>query len=168
MHPPSISGVVPADAMHGEDEEEQVLLRALFDEAKQFLLSHKWCFGIGETYFGDGIGGVIGIFLLELTPVPDNIDQWLWVIVGDVPSAYLVIDEAPTPVEALRTYITLMREWVELAYEGQTSPEVIPVNVPSTPEYAEMLEGRLNMLEGFMEMESLGKRSGGMARHTPL
>jgi hypothetical protein len=39
-----------------------------------------------------------------------------------------------------------MRHWVELAYEGITSPDVIPTNTPSTPEYAEMLESRLNCL----------------------
>jgi hypothetical protein len=158
MHPASISSVLPIDQMLGDNEEEQILLNSLLAEAKQFLLSHKWCFGIGEAYFGDGIGGVIGTFLLEITPVPDNVDQWLWVIVGDVPPAYLVLDESPTPVEALEGYIELMREWVSLAYEGKSSSEVIPVNVPPTPEYAEMLEGRLNTLERFIETESLGKR----------
>jgi hypothetical protein len=158
MHPSSISGVIAADQMFVEDEEEQILLHKLIEEAKQFLLSHKWCLGIGEAYFGDGIGGVIGIFLLELVPVPENVDQWLWVIVGDIPSVYLVIDECPTPLEALETYISLMREWVGLAYEGKTSPDVFPVVAAATPEHAQMLDGRLKTFEGWIETESLGKR----------
>ncbi|MBB5058498.1 hypothetical protein HDF16_003212 [Granulicella aggregans] len=145
--------------MRAEDEEEQALLHALFEKAKQFLISHEWCFGVGEAYFGDGIGGVIGIFLLELAPVSDNVDQWLWVIVGDIPSAYLVVDECPTPVEALETYIELMREWVALAYEGKASPEVFPVVAAPTPEHAEMLDGRLKTFENWIETESLGRRS---------
>jgi hypothetical protein len=158
MHPEAISGVVAIDQMLGENEEEQLLLRSLFEDAKQFLLSQKWCLGLGETYFGEGIGGVIGIFLFGLAPVPDNIDQWVWVIVGDLPSAYLVLDESPTPVEALETYIELMREWVALAYDGKESSDVIPTGVPPTPEYAAMLEGRLNTLEAWITTESLGKR----------
>jgi len=147
MHPPSISGVVPIDEMRGEDALEQSLLIDLRDRARNYLLGQKWCFGIGETYFGDGIGRIVGIFLMELKPLPTHIDQWLWVIVGDLPSAYLVTDKAPTPVEALRTYISLMREWVELAYQGEGSRAVIPVNAPPTPEYARMLESRLDVLD---------------------
>jgi hypothetical protein len=138
---------VPIDEMQGEDALELSLLMDLHDRARSYLLGQKWCFGIGETYFGDGIGRIVGIFLMEMKPLPTKIDPWLWVIVGGLPSAYLVIDTAPTPVEALRTYISLMREWVELAYQGRGARDVIPVNVPPTPEYAAMLESRLDVLD---------------------
>ena len=75
-----------------------------------------------------------------------HVDEWLWVVVGDVPSAYLVIDDCKTPSQALDGYIWEMSKWVELAKQGHISDEVIPVNAPATPEYAEMLEGRLKVL----------------------
>jgi hypothetical protein len=40
-----------------------------------------------------------------------------------------------------------MRKWVSLAKEGRTSADVIPVNVPATPEFAEVLGKRLDALE---------------------
>jgi hypothetical protein len=39
-----------------------------------------------------------------------------------------------------------MSKWVEHARRGQESAEVIPVNVPSTPEWAENLNRRLETL----------------------
>jgi hypothetical protein len=49
--------------------------------------------------------------------------------------------------ETLDGYIWEMRKWVALAKEGRTSDDVIPVNVPATPTWAESLENRLDALE---------------------
>jgi hypothetical protein len=46
----------------------------------------------------------------------------------------------------LESYIYEMSKWVTLAKRGRKSEQVIPVNAPATPEYAEMLEGRLKIL----------------------
>lgn len=147
MLPPSVSGVLPIEEMRGDDQTDTELLRADYEKARSFLLSHKWCFGIGRAYFGEGIGGIVSIFLLELDPVPTGIDRWLWVVIGDLPAAYFVVDECANPTEALKWYITERRRWVELAFEGMTWPDVMPVDVPANPYHAEMLERRLNLLE---------------------
>jgi hypothetical protein len=39
-----------------------------------------------------------------------------------------------------------MSKWAKLARQGRSSTRVIPVNVASTPEYAETLECRLKVL----------------------
>ena len=140
-------GVISIEEMRGEDQADTVLLHADYEKARAYLLNHKWCFGLGEVYFGKGIGGIVSIFLVELDPVPTGIDQWLWVVVGDLPSAYFVVDQCPNPTEALKWYIAERRRWVELAFEGKTSPDVMPVDVPASQYYAEMLESRLNILE---------------------
>jgi len=101
-------------------------------------------------HFGAGLGGVVAVFLARIDPVPTGVDEWLWVIVGDIPAAYLVLDDSSTPIEALKTYVELMREWVNLAHESTTSDEVIPVNVPSTPENAKLLGTRLDTLTSFV------------------
>jgi hypothetical protein len=150
MLPTSVSGVVPIEQMRGDDPEDLELLRADFEKARSFLLNQTWCFGLGEVYCGEGIGGIMSIFLMELDPVPTGVDQWLWVIVGDIPSAYFVIDQYQTPIDALKGYIAARRRWVELAYGGETSPDVMPVDVPANPHYAEILERRLNILEKFI------------------
>jgi hypothetical protein len=132
--------------MRGETDDETALLNADSIRARNFVLQQKWCFGIGEVYFGAGLGGVVSIFLVEIEPLPTGVDRWLWVIVGDIPSAYLVTDGAANPIAALEEYIELMREWVSLSYSSEASDKVIPVNRTPTPENAALLEKRLDAL----------------------
>jgi hypothetical protein len=40
-----------------------------------------------------------------------------------------------------------MSEWVDAVKNGRPVDELIPVNVPPTMEYADMLENRLNYLD---------------------
>jgi len=69
------------------------------------------------------------------------------VIVGDLPSAYLVTDDAPTSEEALQADIELMDEWVEAVKQGKSVDDLIPVNAPATAAIAAMLESRLRFLQ---------------------
>lgn len=142
-----VTGVVPVSEMAGENAGEAALLLGMEAEARNFLISFEWCLEIKDFYFGSGVGGVFAIFFAHIAPAAPEVDEFLWVIVGDIPPAYLVTEDSPNPKEALRTYIEVMREWVTLAAEGKTSSEVIPVNAPATPEWAEALAGRLDFLE---------------------
>ena len=141
-----VSGVVPILAMVGEDDAETQKLRSMESVARDFITDFDWCGGIREFYFGAGIGGVFAVFLAHIRPNQSSVDEYLWIVVGDMPSAYLVTDDCPNPKEALEGYIWEMRKWVALAKEGRTSNDVIPVNVPATPDWAETLEIRLDAL----------------------
>lgn len=73
----------------------------------------------------------------------------MWIVVGDVPPAYLPFEDCNSGMEVFETYIAGMERWVRLAREGtKPAPEdcVPPVNIPATPEWAEQLDGRLHML----------------------
>jgi len=142
-----VTGVVPLVQMAGEDDIETAMLVAMAEEAQAFLTNYNWCEEIQALYFGDGIGGVFAVFFAHIKPARPEVDENLWIVVGDIPSAYLVTDSCHTPKEAMEGYIEEMRKWVEAAKLGQTSKEIIPVNVPATPEWAERLETRLNTLE---------------------
>ncbi len=142
-----VVGVVPLSQMVGEDDEDTRLLQKMADDAKAYLTSFPWCGRIVDFYFGDGVGGIIGIFFAHIQPSRPEVDEWLWVIVGDLPPAYLVIDECEAPKDAAEAYIYQMRRWVAAAKLGKTSEDIIPVNVPAAPEWAERLEKRLNTLE---------------------
>ena len=146
MFPAGISGVVPIADMAGDSPEDTALLEAACTEGQEFLLTYPWCHGFGEVYFGAGVGGVVAIFLMSIYPVPTGMDEWVWVVVGDVPPAYLMLHQCCTPIDALRGYIALMQEWVDLARDGIQSCEVVPVNMPSTPENAIRLQDRLDLL----------------------
>jgi hypothetical protein len=142
-----VSGVVPISKIAGEDEDETGRLREMEKKARDFITNFEWCHGVRDFYFGEGIGDVVAVFLAHIEPARHSVDEYLWIVVGDVPSAYLVTDDCRRPKEALEGYIWEMRKWVALAKQGQTSKDVIPVNAPATPEWAESLETRLNALE---------------------
>ena len=113
-----------------------------------------------ESYFGSGIRDLFGVFLFKIIPVSPNVDEWLWVIVGDIPPAYIVTDFAQNPTSALRCYIAEMRRWVLAAERGASLSGIIPVNAPATKEYAKMLKGRLGFIESeFLNQKSKGGRS---------
>jgi hypothetical protein len=144
-----ISGVVPLAEMRGENSEETELLLLAANAAKKYLEAFPWCKHVVESYFGDGIGGVVEIFCFRIAPARPSVDEWLWVIVGDIPPAYLVTDNCRTPSEALQGYIEEISKWVNLAKEGRSSNNVIPVAASPTPDNATDLEKRLCFLRDF-------------------
>src|ERR1700731_2936765 len=100
-----VKGVVPVDQMVGGDDEDTKLLQVMKSGAENYLRCFPWCKNIREIYFGDGYGGIVAVFLFRIEPSRRDVDQWLWVVFGDVPPAYLVVDARKTPSQALEGYI---------------------------------------------------------------
>jgi hypothetical protein len=134
------------EELSGEDAAETEELRALARKAEQFIASFAWCNVIERAYAGIVVPSVIGTFLFEIKPTTPDVDRVLWVIVGDVPPAYLVVDEAPNPAMALKRYVELMTDWVKAVEEKRSVEDLIPVNAAPTQEYAAMLRSRLAFL----------------------
>jgi hypothetical protein len=154
-----VQGVVPLSQMVGVDEEDNRLLQVMATGAQGYIRCFPWCKQIREVYFGDGYGGTVAVFLVRIEPSRPGIDEWLWVVFGDVPPAYLVTDLSRTPSQALEVYVGEVSKWVELAKQSQSSPHVIPVYLPATPETAADVENRLKILRdvvipGFREAEA--------------
>lgn len=116
-------------------------------EARRYLEFYNWVSSIKAEYFGYGAEGIIYIFLFEIRPGRPDVNQWIWVIVGDVPPTYIPADDARTPFEALDGYIGALEEWVDAARKGKSVAKLIPVNVEANPANAEMLAGRLKFLD---------------------
>lgn len=140
-----MESLVPTDQMSGEDNEATSTLHEMLAEAKSFIKKFKWSGTILEKYFGLGIPGVVAVFLFHVDPITDH-DDWLWVIVGDLPSAYLVTDRASDPVSALKVYCELMEDWVQAVRGGGALNDVFPVNAPPDTDHADMLERRIELL----------------------
>ena len=141
-----LSSVAPLAEMAGDSNEDTALLQRMAADAEKYLLGFAWCEAIRERYFECGVGGVVAVFLFRIAPQA-NVDEYLWVVVGDVPPAYLVIDGNKNPTLALRSYIDEMRKWVAAAEAGQSVHELIPVNAPATFEVAQSLKTRLDFIE---------------------
>ena len=147
--PSTIDGsrLAPAGVIVGDDDEDTRLLREAESEATAYLDSFDWCSGVLETYLGLGIGGIVGVFLCRIVPGAPEVDEWLWVIVGDLPPLYMPTDDCPNPAAALDAYIGAMNEWVRAVRDGRPLDDVPPVAVAPTMEHAAMLESRLNYLD---------------------
>lgn len=115
-----VKNVIPIDQTFGEDEKDHRLLREMAAIAENYISGFSWCKAIREGYFGDGYGGIVAVFVFHIEPSRSEVDEWLWGVFGDVPPAYLVIDECKTPSEALEGYILEMSKWVELAKQGRS------------------------------------------------
>ena len=89
----------------------------------------------------------MAVFLFRIERSDPNVDEWLWVVFGDVPPAYLVTEACKTPSQAIEGYVGEILKWVALAKNGQTSKEVIPVYVPATPENSADIERRMKLLQ---------------------
>jgi hypothetical protein len=116
---------------------------AMAQDATAFLTAQRWCRAVQTLELGWANAGVVGVFQATIEPAQTEVDPILWVVVGDVPPAYLVLDEAPTWREALEGYVEEMARWVDAVRAGAPLDDVIPVDVSPTTAHADMLASRL-------------------------
>ena len=138
--------VTSTEHMIGENPAETAALQAMQQRAEKYLRSFAWCPPITERYLGMGIGGALSLWLFKLETAVKGTDQWLWVVVGDLPSAYFIVDQAQTPRSALDTYCQLMEAWVEAVELKLPLDEVFPINVSPTLAHAHMLRSRIQFV----------------------
>lgn len=136
----------PVETMQGEDEEDTRLLQEMAVRARDYITSFRWCPPVTAMYFVEGIGYVVAIFLFEFDRKIGGTDDKLWVIVGDLPTAYMVVEPDESPQEVLAGYCLLMDEWVAAVRAGGGFAEVFPVEAARTEEHANMLDSRLKTL----------------------
>jgi hypothetical protein len=133
--------------------EDPETAKAMYQRARRFLESFTWCGGIEEAYVGILQSDIVGVFLFKIRPAKKEVDEWLWVVVGNLPSAYLVGDNSPNPVLALQGYIEEMSRWVDAVENGQPVDDLIPTRVDPTRKYAQMLKIRLEIIEEYLMRE---------------
>ena len=140
------SDVIPIQEMQGDDQEDTEMLTKLSREADDYITSFRWCPIIKEKFFGFGVGYIVAVFLYHFDSQIKETDDWLWVIVGDLPSVYLVIDEATSPMEALERYCELMEDWANNIMSDNSIDECYPVQAAPTKENADLLLRRTRFI----------------------
>ncbi|HTU67648.1 MAG TPA: hypothetical protein VMF52_16980 [Steroidobacteraceae bacterium] len=135
-----------ADAIFGDDTEETELLRGMAQEARAYLEAFSWAKPIRRQRLALGVGGIVAVFYIELTEKLDDDSEALWIFVGDLPSAYVVVDADDSPLDALERYCDLMDDWAEAVLEGEPLEEVFPVDAAATEENARLLLVRTELL----------------------
>jgi hypothetical protein len=63
------SSVIPSSEIKGDSDEESRLLREMAIKAQAFIESFEWCNGVENSYFGFGVGGIVGVFFILFTPM---------------------------------------------------------------------------------------------------
>lgn len=144
---PEVSAVQRSLAKSSAYPDERKEFDEKLEYAQGFLLGHRWCLEIVESRIGLFVPKIVAVFLFRIEHTADFVDDWLWVVVGDLPPGYIVTDYAPNAAWALHIYIGLAKEWVDAVKDGKSVDGLYPVNVPPTLEWAEELENRLRFLE---------------------
>jgi len=117
-------------------------------EAKKYLNSLKWCNKILNGWLVKDWGYMLCIFYFEIDPITESdADNFVWIIVGDTPPAYIDIESAHNELEALELYVYLMEEWIENAKRGKSVEDCFPINVEPSKKYANMLYNRIKILK---------------------
>jgi hypothetical protein len=156
--PVDISEMRSVDSIEGDSIVDTGLLREMAAEAYEFIYAQEWCEHIDHQYLAYGVGGIVALFLFQITPLFEEVDTCLWVIVGDLPLAYIVVEDNPTPTDALDAYCSEMGAWVEAVEKGESVEDIIPVNAPATRDNAGQLKGRLEYLRSkIMPLIGVGK-----------
>ncbi|WP_455220235.1 hypothetical protein [Kaarinaea lacus] len=92
------SKVVPASKMFGETEEDTKQIYYSLEESKRYLNGFTWHDGFKNSYYGIGVSGIFSIILFEIIPCRKKVDNYVWVVMGDLQPAYITCADAPNPV----------------------------------------------------------------------
>ena len=138
----------------GHDAEDTALLREMAGDARDYIQAFDWCTPIRELTLGLGVGGVVALFRFEFKQAIGGTDDNLWVVVGDLPSAYFVYEGNEDPAVAFEQYCGLMEDWAMAIRRGSSVEECFPVDVPATQENAEALLSRIAFLRAELTGEA--------------
>ncbi|HEX7116767.1 MAG TPA: hypothetical protein VF193_16695 [Steroidobacter sp.] len=130
----------------GEDDQDTALLREMSNEARDYISGFDWCPPIRAIYLAWGVAGVIALFLFRFLRKIKGADDQLWVVVGDVPSAYFVVLPQDGPAKALERYCDLMEDWVAAVRRSGDLRDVFPEAAEPTFDNARSLGSRIEFL----------------------
>ena len=116
-------------------------------EAENYLLSFYWCREVRNCFLYTNIGRVFCIFLFEIINSSSPKDNFVWVIVGDIPPMYLDTFGPKSTVEVTELYIDLAEDWIACIKEGSSIDECYPFNAEPTLELAELLEKKISFMK---------------------
>lgn len=124
-------------------------------KAELFLAKKPWCKSIVCGYMARAWDGILGVFYFEIVPSSSEIDRSVWVIAGDVPTAY-ICNDSKVWSDALGAYVAEMTRWVDAVRTGEPIDMLIPTGVPPSISYANMLASRLQFIRTELLKSDLG------------
>ena len=117
------------------------------DEAIAYMMGFAWCKKIISSYVYINLGTTLCIFLFKIENSASSDDDYLWVIVGDIPPMYLDIHGPKTTKQVLEDYVHLAEGWIDNVKTGKSVKNCYPFIAEPTVEMAEMLEKRKSFMK---------------------
>jgi len=120
----------------------------LANEAREYLSSFKWCKEITNGWLAAEFGYMLCVFYFEIVPSEGSkADNFVWIIVGDIPPAYIDVVSAPNVKDAIISYCEIMEDWIDVVNKGNSVEECFPISVDPTKEHADMLKTRITLIK---------------------
>ncbi len=126
---------------------------AIEKEARNFLTTYTWCPPVEGVYVGCYCPPVVAVFAYKVEKSPpigiDSTDilEWIWVVAGDLPPAYLINEEITDALVALAGYTAVASDWVKAVEGGDTVDDFVYFDLPADKEHAAMLRPRIDLLK---------------------
>jgi hypothetical protein len=129
----------------GDITDEEVI--ALVQEASCFLSEQRWCERVGPGGLAFAIPGVLAVFRFAVFGRRPDLPPDVWVVVGDLPPAYIAQPPDSSWQDVVAGYVYEMRRWVTAVQAGSSVSDLIPVGIAPTLEYADSLAHRLDFIQ---------------------
>jgi len=136
-------GLQEESKIKGDGAEDTALLREMAVEAREYVKDFDWCPAVAKVHLAFGVGGVVAVFLVQFEEAIEGGEDALWVIVGDLPSAYVDVESGDDGMAALARYCSMMEDWSFNVLKDLSLEECFPVAAEATHEHAEMLRERI-------------------------
>jgi hypothetical protein len=149
MTPPIDTSVFELDLTSGGDPEEGPLLAAYATTARAHIESRPWAPPIKELLLAYGVGGILGLFLVQFTrELRGELEgeTEMWIVVGDLPTIPFDTEVTPTPALALKLYCAICQDWADTVLTDGDLSDSYPIPVAATHEHAEMLLSRIEFV----------------------
>lgn len=127
-----------------EIEEFRKILE-LSEEGKAYLEEFSWCKRVVKCWYDFGLYDKLGVFLYNIEPANKDIDDYIWIIIGDLPTVYLD-KSVQNGHDALKVYCDLMSEWIDNVKNGKSLEDCYPIPVDPSFKNAELLQSRINFI----------------------
>lgn len=117
------------------------------DQASVYIEGFRWCKEVRDSFLYLNLGSTLCIFLFEIENSASSEDNFLWIMVGDIPAMYLDIYGSKTTIEVLRRYNALAKDWISNVGRGLSVDDCYPFSAEPTMEMADMLKKRVDFIE---------------------
>lgn len=150
--------MIPEGEILGSGLEDANDIKELASEARAYLESHKWCHRVEKLYFERGFC-YLSVFLAHIDPLQEAGPEQ-WVVVGDLPPAYLDKRDCANGAQALCAYVWCRQEWLTAYRSGRDLSELMPVEprrsgrlLEPSEETADLLERRIRLILRMLRLD---------------